>query len=184
MNWLRGARGAPRDQRDLEVQGDLKIPSISRDSKKEIARTVVLGVGNILLRDEGFGVFLTEELARRRLPEGVSVVDGSMVGRDFAPLLQENDRIILVNTQKRDLSPATLFKSSLAEVSDSISRKETSLDQLAFFAALEDLTFAGIKKEVVVISLVPKIIDVGMGLTDEGKQALPRAIEMVLGEIG
>ncbi|MDI6799623.1 MAG: hydrogenase maturation protease [Actinomycetota bacterium] len=140
-------------------------------------------MGNILLRDEGFGVFVAEELAKMPLPEGVTAVDGSMVGRDFAPLLQENDKVILVNVQKRDLPPATLFKSDLNQVKESISKKVTSLDQLAFFAALDDLTFAGIPPQVVVISLMPKVIDVGMGLSDEVKACVPKAIEMIWQEI-
>ena len=59
---------------------------------------MVLGVGNTLLKDEGVGVRVVEELQRRYvLPEQVQVVDGGTQGLWLMSTLQQADRLIVVD---------------------------------------------------------------------------------------
>ena len=59
---------------------------------------LVLGVGNLLRRDEGVGVRVARELAlHHRLPPGVTVVDGGTGGFRLLPLLEGAERLILVD---------------------------------------------------------------------------------------
>ncbi len=61
-------------------------------------RIVVLGVGNTLLRDEGIGVRVVEELDRRfSFPENVRLVDGGTQGLWLIPTIQEADHLIVVD---------------------------------------------------------------------------------------
>ncbi len=63
-----------------------------------LERIVVLGVGNILLKDEGVGVRVAEELQRRYMfPEHVSVIDGGTQGLWLMPTIQETDHLIVID---------------------------------------------------------------------------------------
>ncbi len=146
------------------------------DSQKKI---VVLGVGNVLLRDEGVGIYVVNELAKEILPENVEVVDGGLVGRDFLPLLERADKLIIVNILKRDDKPGACLKPDLSEVERALKVEDTSIDQLALFSALDDVKVRGNCPEIVVISVVPKEVDVGMELSRELEEAIPAIIERI-----
>ena len=69
-------------------------------------RTLVIGVGNTLRGDDGVGVHVARELARRPLPEGVEALDGGTQGLDLIFRLEEADRVILIDAAK---SPSDVF---------------------------------------------------------------------------
>lgn len=71
---------------------------------------LVAGVGNIFLGDDAFGVEVARALAKRPLPEGVSVRDFGIRGFDLAyALLDPWDVVILVDALPRGETPGTLF---------------------------------------------------------------------------
>ncbi len=72
-------------------------------------RTLVAGIGNIFLGDDGFGVEVVRRLAERPAREGVSVVDFGIRGLDLTYALLDYDRIILVDATPRGRAPGTLY---------------------------------------------------------------------------
>jgi hydrogenase maturation protease len=80
---------------------------------------LVLGVGNVLLGDEGAGVHIARELARRPLPPGVDVVDGGTIGFGLATLLPGRRAVILVDAidpPEPETPPGSVFRFSPGEV--------------------------------------------------------------------
>ncbi len=74
------------------------------------ARVLVAGVGNIFLGDDAFGVEVAQRLARRRLPDGVRVVDFGIRGLDLVyALLDDYEAVILVDAAPRGGPPGTLY---------------------------------------------------------------------------
>ncbi|MGH7437573.1 MAG: hydrogenase maturation protease [Polyangiaceae bacterium] len=74
------------------------------------SRVLVAGVGNVLLRDDGFGVEVARRLLERRCPEGVIVRDFGIRGIDFAfALVDGYDAVILVDALRRGRDPGTLY---------------------------------------------------------------------------
>ena len=74
------------------------------------ARILVAGVGNIFLGDDAFGVEVAQRLARRRLPDGVRVVDFGIRGLDLVyALLDDYEAVILVDAAPRGGPPGTLY---------------------------------------------------------------------------
>ena len=62
-----------------------------------IPRTLVLGLGNVLLRDEGIGVWIAESLRRRWwFPPEVLVIEGGTLGLDLLPRLDAIERLLLI----------------------------------------------------------------------------------------
>lgn len=71
---------------------------------------LVAGVGNIFLGDDAFGVEVARALAKRQLPENVSVRDFGIRGFDLAyALLDPWDAVILVDALPRGEAPGTLY---------------------------------------------------------------------------
>lgn len=73
-------------------------------------RILVAGIGNVFLGDDGFGVALSDRLARRQLPEGVEVVDFGIRGMDLAFAMQDGyDAVVLLDAAPRGQPPGTLY---------------------------------------------------------------------------
>jgi hydrogenase maturation protease len=73
------------------------------------SRTLVAGIGNIFLGDDGFGVEVVRRLAQRRASEDVSIVDFGIRGFDLTYALLDYDRVILVDAAPRGRAPGTLY---------------------------------------------------------------------------
>jgi len=72
-------------------------------------RTLVAGIGNVFLGDDGFGVEVVRRLAERPRRADVHVVDFGIRGLDLAWALAEHDRAILVDAAPRGAPPGTLY---------------------------------------------------------------------------
>ena len=73
------------------------------------ARVLVAGIGNIFLGDDAFGVVVVQKLSKRKLANGVRVVDFGIRGFDLAcAMLDGYDRVILVDSAARGLAPGML----------------------------------------------------------------------------
>lgn len=78
---------------------------------RRVANVLVLGVGNILLSDEGIGVRVVEALQQRyRVPEGVEMVDGGTCGMDLLDLIAGRDHLILVDAVATGGPPGTVVR--------------------------------------------------------------------------
>lgn len=72
--------------------------------------TLVAGIGNIFLGDDGFGVEVVRRLTERPARQDVRVVDFGIRGVDLAyALLEGYDRVILVDAVARGGAPGTLY---------------------------------------------------------------------------
>ena len=93
-------------------------------------KIMVLGVGNILLRDEGAGVRVVEWLdARYSFPENVELVDGATAGLDLLPIMEGVDHVIIVDTVKTDEPPGSIFRFTPQDINKKVPYK-TSLHQI------------------------------------------------------
>jgi hydrogenase maturation protease len=76
-----------------------------------MAETLVLGLGNILLSDEGVGVRVIEHLLEQyEFPEGILVMDGGTLGLDLLPYLEEASRLLVVDAVQARKPPGTLIR--------------------------------------------------------------------------
>src|SRR4051794_41702496 len=72
--------------------------------------TLVLGMGNLLLSDEGVGVHVARALATRALPEGVSVVEAGTAFLDVLPDIEKADRILLIDAMAGGGAPGSGYR--------------------------------------------------------------------------
>ena len=70
---------------------------------------MILGVGNILLSDEGFGIRVVEALEKRyAFPDNVSVIDGGVLGINLMGIISEADQLIVVDVIRNQGEPGNL----------------------------------------------------------------------------
>ncbi|MEJ2656985.1 MAG: hydrogenase maturation protease, partial [Desulfobacterales bacterium] len=82
-----------------------------KDPGQSVLNVLVLGVGNILLSDEGAGVRAVEELKNRyNFPDTVEIVDGGTVGFELLPYFENRSHILILDAIKTGNKPGTIVR--------------------------------------------------------------------------
>ena len=147
-------------------------------------RTLVLGLGNILLRDEGVGVRVVEALAERyTLPAEVEVVDGGTAGMDLLNTLAGCDHLLICDAVRTGGSPGSVVKLAGDQV-PALFQTRCSPHQLGLADLLATLTLTGEAPAVVtLIGIIPADLRLGLELSDEAAEAAGRAVEELAAEL-
>lgn len=142
-------------------------------------RAVVLGIGNIILSDEGIGVRAVEAFEKRyRLPEGVLAIDGGTSSMELIDELSDLDFLLVFDTIVAGKPPGTVIKLSGAEV-PAFFRRKLSPHQISLSDLLASLEFLGeAPKDIVVIGVQPVTLELGLDLTDPVAVRVPELVEM------
>jgi hydrogenase maturation protease len=152
------------------------------------ARTLVAGIGNIFLADDGFGVEAVKAIDRGALPPGVDVADYGIRGVHLAYELLGGryDALVMIDAIPLGDAPGTL---AVLDVSGYAGRGEFaewagtavdahSMQPEAVLAALHNL--GGAIERVYVVGCQPAALDEGIGLTAAVAAAIPAAVALVL----
>ena len=106
-----------------------------------LARTgkvAVIGVGNLLLKDEGVGIHVVRELQKNGLPERVKIIDGGLGGMGLLDFFQEASKVLLVDAADMNLKIGAVVRFTPDEVRGrSISRPRFSAHDLDLLDVLE-----------------------------------------------
>jgi hydrogenase maturation protease len=145
-------------------------------------RIVVLGIGNVILQDEGVGVHAVRELEGRDFPPHVQVIDGGTALMDLLPVIQEAARIIVIDALKGGGEPGTIYRVTPDDLTADTERP-LSLHQVGLLEVLGMARQLGGDPQVVIIGVEPQEISWGMELTPEVEAKLPRVVETVLEEL-
>ncbi len=97
---------------------------------------MILGVGNMLLTDEGFGIHIVEKLtAEYEFGENVSVIDGGVLGIHLLGTMSEADELLVIDVIKNQGEPGTRYRIDHEDIPDRV-RAKNSLHQIDFLEAL------------------------------------------------
>jgi hydrogenase maturation protease len=147
---------------------------------------LVLGIGNLLWADEGFGVRCVEKLAAEwEVPEGVSVMDGGTQGLYLLPYVQGAKRLIVFDAIDYGLVPGTMKRVEGDEVPRFMGAKKMSLHQTGFqeVIAAADLT-GQLPESLLLIGVQPEELeDYGGSLRPVVKARLDDAVAMAVGQL-
>lgn len=143
----------------------------------------VVGIGNILLSDDGVGVHLVHILAGKINSSVITVIDAGTVPELFLLADGRIRKLIFVDAVRGGGTPGSIYRFNLDEL-EVLSELPVSLHDLTLVDNLRLLELLGKRPEsVVVIGVEPGTIEFGTQLSSAVEQALPKAIEMVLKEI-
>jgi hydrogenase maturation protease len=149
-------------------------------------RILILGIGNLLWADEGFGVRCAEALAAEwRLPERVTVLDGGTQGLYLLPFLEEADALIVFDAVDYGLPPGTMKIARDDEAPAFLGAKKMSLHQTGFQEVIATAMLLGrCPERLLLIGVQPvELEDYGGVLRPEIAARIPEAIAIALTEL-
>jgi len=147
---------------------------------------VVLGIGNVLWSDEGFGVRCVEALqARYEFAPQVRLVDGGTQGLYLLPQVQQASRLLVFDAVDYGMPPGTLKVVADEEVPRFLGARKMSLHQTGFQEVLMLAQLTGRWPErVLLVGCQPEVLDdFGGSLRPVVKQALEGALQVALGHL-
>ncbi len=148
-------------------------------------RVVVLGVGNILMSDEGVGVHAVTELAGRYdVPDSVEIIDGGTSGMDCLDRIADADLLLIADCMRsKDKAPGTITRLADDEINAWFKTK-ISPHQVGLSDVLAACCFHGISpKHVVLVGVQPASFETSMELTPAVAAALPQVLDRLVAEI-
>ena len=145
---------------------------------------LVLGIGNVLLTDEGIGVRALKELERKfTFPVNVELLDGGTAGIELLRHIRNRDYLIIIDAMKCDQEPGTVVRIEGADVPAAfrtrISPHQLGLSDLLAAAMLTD----ELPKNLVLYGVEPESIDIGLDLTDTVEASVEKLIVAVADEL-
>jgi hydrogenase maturation protease len=146
-------------------------------------KIAILGIGNLLLKDEGVGVHLVQRLSSVVDDVNVKIIDAGTYP-DFLSLVEDNlDKLIIVDAVKNGDTPGTIYRFNF-DVVDLEGAPPFSLHDIGVIESLRTMAlFNKQPKSTVIIGIEPKTIDFGLELSPEIEDKLPKIISLVIKEI-
>lgn len=147
--------------------------------------TLILGVGNYLLSDDGLSVHVLERLQETiQFPDNTQIVDGGTCGLDLLQYLEGVDNLIIIDAiNKRDVSPGTILRLSDDKVPAyldlKISPHDIGLPDLLATAKLRDLY----PPNVVILGIKPNSLELGVELSDVVAEKVDELVQMIISEV-
>ncbi len=146
---------------------------------------LVLGIGNLLMRDDAVGVIVAQRLTGLPAVAAVAdVIDGGTMGVGLIHLLEGRTKVIIIDCAYMGKSPGYMHR---MELKDLVSAKHASIlsgHQVDLIAILRMAAVIGsLPREVVLFGIEPKKVAPGMGLSDELEAKLDYYVSSVAHEV-
>ena len=140
----------------------------------------VLGIGNVLLKDEGIGCHVVHALEGVSLPD-VKIIDGGTCP-DVVQFLEDADKLVIVDAVKGGGTPGQIYRFHLEDI---------TLEQKPFLSLhdvglVDSLMFMQLWRnigEAVIIGVEPREINWGLELSPELQEKMPQIIDAILAEL-
>jgi hydrogenase maturation protease len=147
-----------------------------------VQNTLVLGLGNVIMGDEGIGVHVVRALAQHPLPSGVECLDGGTGGFILLEPLQQADRIILVDATD-DGQPVGTVTRTRPQFSRDYPPTLTAHD-IGVKDLLDAFYIQGGKKDVTLFTVsIDPHQSISMELSEECRLAVDVAVWQILQEL-
>jgi hydrogenase maturation protease len=149
------------------------------------ANILILGVGNILLSDEGAGVRALELLQDRyTFPPQVELLDGGTSGLELLPALDHRTHVYIIDVvQQKDLAPGQMMVLDLAQ-SPGYFRQKISPHQLGLSEVLAVAEMSGsLPPNITLVGIQPLHLETGLNLTETVRDGLENIIQYLVDDL-
>ncbi len=150
-----------------------------------VKKVLILGVGNILLGDEGVGVRVVEKIRNEHtLPDDVEVMDGGTLGLTLIPYLEGREAVFIVDAVDRGGRPGELYRidgDDMDEVYNSrkLSAHQIGLREILGLSRLQNF----LPERVCLFGIQPQAVEVGLDLSGPVSSRVDELIEILLDEV-
>lgn len=142
-----------------------------------------MGIGNLLMQDDGVGVHVIRRLEEMDLPPEVELVDGGTHTYDLLDYFSQADFCIVVDAMHGGGNPGTVYRIPLEEMDLSPNPDIQSLHEMSFAEAMYMLDLEGYQPQVLVYGVEPHTVDLGLDLTPVVADKIPLILEMIQEDI-
>lgn len=150
----------------------------------EEKKIVVLGVGNLLLGDEGVGVRTVAELARRyEMPPEVTVIDGGTMGIELLPYLDGCSHLLIIDAMPGEEPPGTISRIAIDSAPGFFRNRSTPhqiglVDVLALAALNDELPGS-----ITLFGIIPQQMTAGLTLSEPVAAGMEQLLAMIVEEL-
>jgi hydrogenase maturation protease len=147
-------------------------------------KVLILGIGNLVMTDDGVGVQVVQRLQREyRFPGHVDIMDGGTLGLDILPRLEGIERLIVVDAVETGEAPGTCVRLSGEEIPVALETK-ISPHQMGLKDLLSVARLMGHSpREMVLVGVQPGSVEMGTELTCEVEAKVDNMIDNILNEL-
>ena len=142
---------------------------------------LIVGIGNLLLSDEGVGVHAVRSLTEQELPAGIELLDGGTSGADLVDHLEGRTKVIVIDAASGDGPPGTVYRCKAHELIEQ--QGGLSLHEFGLADSLHMAMQLGCApQDVIVLGVQPASLAPGLELSPEVAKVLPGVLKLALAE--
>ncbi len=150
---------------------------------KDNNKIVVIGIGNLLLMDEGIGVHTINELESHDLPLDVEIFDGGTGGFKLIDLMHGAARVIFIDAVETGKAPGTVTTFTLEDVRPIYNKKKYSLHDTDLMEVIKMTELLDGPPRIAIIGIQPQTINYSTTLSKELTDSMPDIINTVISRI-
>ena len=150
--------------------------------KKE--KVTILGVGNILLRDEGFGVHFVRWFSGRYQPsDNIRIIDGGTLGYALIDIICSCDNLIVIDVLKAKDRPGSIYRFNTQEMQAHMP-PPTTAHEVTFFDVLFKVELMDELPEIIFLCIVPQNYgEMNLKMTTAMQEKFPAMEKLLLAEL-
>ena len=144
---------------------------------------LILGIGNILLKDEGVGVHTIRKMMDMDLPSDIELMDGGTMGMNLLFYIEGRKKVIVIDTIIAGEPPGTIYRFTDENLAYNkpMLRSAHGVD---FTDVIKTSKMLGTKPDdIVFIGIEPESLDEGLEMTPTIEKRVPTLIKMVMREL-
>lgn len=145
-------------------------------------RIMLMGVGNILLSDEGLGVHFLNEFSKDSLPDNIELLEGGTAGLELVHLIQEVDFLIIVDAINAKDEPGAIFRFEPEQIKILPEQYEVSFHQVGILEVLAMANILGNAPQTLIFGIQPKSLEWGLEPSSEILEVFPKIKDLVIKE--
>ncbi|MFZ3060255.1 MAG: hydrogenase maturation protease [Candidatus Methanoperedens sp.] len=147
-------------------------------------KIAIIGVGNLLMGDDGIGIHALEALRHEALPSDVAVFSAETRAFDALEYMDGCDKAVIVDAYRKGGAPGNIYRFAFDPAGKIDESMNLSMHDINFIDALR----AGrdvykLPAEIVIIGIEPEILECKLGLSSKLNNAIPEIIEAVKSEM-
>ncbi|MGB0989556.1 MAG: HyaD/HybD family hydrogenase maturation endopeptidase [Halarcobacter sp.] len=147
-------------------------------------KNIVVGVGNVLFKDEGVGIYASKFLQQNyKFDDSLEIIDGGTLGFKLMTYFQEYDNVIILDTVSVEDEPGSIYRLP-SEVLLGMGQYRKTAHEVEIVEMLEICSVLDKHATVTILGIIPEdIISVGIGLTDKIENRFEEFISQAIQEI-
>jgi len=145
--------------------------------------TVIIGIGNILLQDDGVGVHVIKQLENEKLPSTIELVDGGTSTLDTLGFFLDFRKVIVVDCLRAGLKPGTIYKIKPEDIKN-YQKENLSIHDVQILDVARMANMMNKYPEVVIFGIEPEKIALDLEMTEIMVSKIPEIISNIKKELG